>query len=163
MNKEELLKAIEQKRQAIWPTDTGKMDPATVPNNLEQGWLNALRWMENFINTLTTEQPSEDLEKEIDRVIKEVVTPETLRDYIMGFIAGAQWQKNQTINKACEWLNKNVVEYHPRKGELRPIVNINAFREAMGKEDEPNRVNIEPPSFEESQGEFNSYNVALNG
>ncbi len=23
--------------------------------------------------------------------------------------------------------------------------------------------NIEPPSFEESQGEFNSYNVALNG
>lgn len=49
---------------------------------------------------------------------------------------GANWQKQQTINKACVWLNKNVVEYHPRKGELRPIVNSNAFREAMEKEDE---------------------------
>lgn len=41
------------------------------------------------------------------------------------------WQKQRTIDKACEWLNKNVVEYHPRKCELRPIINTNAFREAM--------------------------------
>jgi hypothetical protein len=52
------------------------------------------------------------------------------------FKRGAQWQKEQTINKASQWLNENVVEYHPRTGKLRPIVNINAFREAMEKEDE---------------------------
>ena len=57
MNKEELLKAIEQKQQEVWPTDTGEMAPATVPNNLEQGWLNALTWMEDFINSL----PADDI------------------------------------------------------------------------------------------------------
>ena len=45
-----------------------------------------------------------------------------------------QWQKKRDIEKACEWLNKNVVEYHSRTGELRPIVNINAFREAIENE-----------------------------
>ena len=90
----------------------------------------------HFINSLPEDQPNEDLEKEIDRVVKEVVTPEVLQDYIAGFKAGAQWQKEQLINKACEWLNKNVVEYHPRTGTLKPVVNLNAFREAMEKEDE---------------------------
>ena len=58
-------------------------------------------------------------------------TYEQMQDIARHF---AYWQKHQTIKKACEWLNKNVVEYHPRKGELRPIVNTNAFREAMENE-----------------------------
>ncbi len=69
MDKEELLKAIEQKRQAIRPTDTGEMKTGTVPNKiyyLEQGWLNALKWMEDLINSLPTE-PNEDLNIDVDR------------------------------------------------------------------------------------------------
>lgn len=54
------------------------------------------------LNSLPAEQPSNDLEKEIDRVIKEVVTPETLQDYIMGFKAGAQWQKEQMMKSAID-------------------------------------------------------------
>lgn len=91
-------------------------------------------------------QPSEDLEKAAKEYVKEnCILPEDCNDgnnpyyeecTAAVFKDGAQWQKEQTIKKACEWLNKNVVEYHPRKGELRPIVNINAFREAMKKEDE---------------------------
>ena len=63
MNKEELLKAIEQKRQAIRPTDTGEMKTGTVPNKiyyLKQGWLNALKWMEDLIDSI----PLEVAEKE---------------------------------------------------------------------------------------------------
>lgn len=69
MNKEELLKAIDQKQQAIRPTDTGEMTTGTVPNNiyyLEQGWLNALKWMKDLIVSIPTE-PSEDLDIDVDR------------------------------------------------------------------------------------------------
>ena len=86
-----------------------------------------------FINSLPAEQPSEEL-----MVVAQSYTEKgsQCQEEMDAFIAGAQWQKEQTINKACQWLNDNVVEYHPRKGELRPVVNINAFREAMEKEDE---------------------------
>lgn len=94
-----------------------------------------------YIDIISTEQPSEDLEKAAKEYVKEnAIIPEDCHDcevpmYLMEsatiFKDGALWQKEQIINKACEWLNKNVVEYHPRKGQLRPIVNINAFREAM--------------------------------
>ena len=131
-------------------------------DEFEQGFNNALDCISNFLISLPAEQPSEELE-EAANIYANKQGLELKPFARRFFIAGANWQREQTINKASQWLNENVVEYHPRKGELRPIVNINAFREAMGKEDEPNIVNIEPPSFEESQGEFNSYNVALNG
>lgn len=90
-----------------------------------------------YINSLPAEQQSEELEEEIKRKYKSnnalMMPIEDFRKIIIHF---TDWQKQRTINKACEWLNKNVVEYHPRKGELRPIVNINSFREAMEKEDE---------------------------
>lgn len=100
--------------------------------------------LDNFINSLPAEQASEELEEEIDSYLttnrqyaggdeEDLWGDDCIRDAIKH---GTKWQKEQTINKACEWLNKNVVEYHPRKGELRPIVNINAFRDAMEKEGE---------------------------
>lgn len=112
MNKEELLKAIEQKRQEIWPTDTHEMAPATVPNNLEQGWLNALTWMEKYINSLPTEQPSEEL-VDAARNIRDTLylkegkrdeygNPYFLQDTLLkAFIAGADWQKEQMMKGFC--------------------------------------------------------------
>lgn len=301
MDKEELLRSIKQKQQEIRPTDTGEMKPATVPNNLELGWLNALKWMEDLIKSLPFEEsskqlcwndmteeeksdfffdlshqkikqlseelkdlPSGDYKDGVIYVLEEELIPfinslpakqdktkstnfevaesekysfvtgqflecrasfnefkednsywleyvgndnyigrsdnilnqkfhitprqlftlftqehcpkeeiniptecgkyvdncgecevlsseeleflttsleetigtsphsrETILDYLK---QAAQWQKEQTINKACEWLNENVVEYHPRTGKLRPIVNTNAFREAMDEQ-----------------------------
>lgn len=83
------------------------------------------RQLLSFINSLPAE-PSKDLKEAAEEYSGKSAHP--LNN---AFIAGAQWQKERDINKACEWLNKNVVEYHPRTGKLRPIVNINAFREAM--------------------------------
>lgn len=123
MNKEELLKAIEQKRQAIWPTYTGEMAPATVPTDLEQGWLNALKWMENLINSLPAGQPNNDVEEEINDYFEkhlEICNDNTLKcggeefdmyDLLNVIDYFTTWQKNQTINKACEWLQKHMNDY----------------------------------------------------
>jgi len=98
-----------------------------------------------YINSLPAEHPSEESIKDLIQKAEELygvkdksfpLSEFPKEEKRQAFIKGAQWQKGQIINKACEWLNKNMVEYHPRKGELRPIVNINAFREAMEKEDE---------------------------
>lgn len=101
----------------------------------------------HFIDSLPAEQPSEDLEKAAkdfveknspytDEFMLDNEVEEAYKIAELTFKRGAQWQKEQIINKASQWLNENVVEYHPRTGKLRPIVNINAFREAMEKEDE---------------------------
>jgi len=103
-----------------------------------------------YLNSIPVEkQPSVDLENAATALTNEIVGELNAGDYTdhsghnahwhsfkEGVVAGAQWQKEQTINKACEWLNKNVVEYHPRTGKLRPVVNINAFREAMENQNE---------------------------
>lgn len=97
-----------------------------------------------YIKSLPAEQPSEELVEAFDEVLpnpnwyisNDGEDAYNVKQMEEMFCAGAQWQKDKLLNKACKWLNKNVVEYHPRKGELRPIVNINAFREAMEKEDE---------------------------
>ena len=85
-----------------------------------------------FINSLSSEKPSEELEYIATSLEETIGTSPHSRETIISYLQqAAQWQKEQMINKACKWLNENIVEYHPRKGELRPIVNINAFREAM--------------------------------
>ena len=108
MNKEELLKAIEQKRQAIWPTDTGEMTPATVPNNLEQGWLHALKRMKDLNNSLPSEQPSEDFKEEFNNfcIHGDIRNPnfegpfgyDDIRKTAIHF---AQWQKEQMMKGLC--------------------------------------------------------------
>jgi len=91
--------------------------------------------------TQDEKQPNEDLEREIKlyQLRNPVINHQekSLNDLVKRVaIYFTQWQKEQTINKASQWLNENVVEYHPRTGKLRPVVNINAFREAMEKQNE---------------------------
>ena len=38
---------------------------------------------------------------------------------------------NVFIEKACDWLKTNVTYTHPRTGETKCVVNLNAFRDAM--------------------------------
>ena len=116
----------------------------TIPYDMDA--LKGIYMIETFVKSLPSEQPSEGLEEAATALTNEIVGELNAGDYTdhsghnahwhsfkEGVVAGANWQKEQTINKACGWLNKNVVEYHPRTGKLRPVVNINAFREAMEK------------------------------
>lgn len=43
----------------------------------------------------------------------------------------AAWKEEQMIEKAVEWLKKNLTYIHPRKGTEECIVNISKFKEAM--------------------------------
>jgi len=111
-DKELLLKAIEQKRQEVRLTDTGEMKPATVPNNLELGWLNALAWMKKYIDSLPAEEEQSSNDSKDPR--NDSYHSETLYTYEqINILANnrAQWQKEQTINKACEWLQHNAEKY----------------------------------------------------
>ena len=64
--KEQIKAEIERRRQLIWPRNTGEMDVVDTPKPLEQGWLNALKWMENIIDTMPDESVTDynDLERE---------------------------------------------------------------------------------------------------
>lgn len=48
-----------------------------------------------------------------------------------GFKAGAKWQKERMINKACKWLKEHATFMHPRKQRPVCMINLNVFREAM--------------------------------
>ena len=68
--------------------------------------------IESFINSLPVEHQSEDLEEEIKRKYESniglMMPIEDFRKLILHFV---NWQKNQTINKACEWLQKHINDY----------------------------------------------------
>lgn len=58
IDKHMLKSKIEERRQLIWPKNTGRMDIVDVPKPLEQGWLNALKWVDNLIEGL--DKPDEE-------------------------------------------------------------------------------------------------------
>ena len=64
IDKDALVAEIEERRQLIFPKNTGEMKVADVPKPLEQGWINALSWIKKTINTLEVKEV--DLEKEIE-------------------------------------------------------------------------------------------------
>lgn len=70
--------------------------------------------VEISVNSLPAEQADEELEKLIQDLTnkypinKDSVPEQSLNDYYQGLrfgvLQGVRWQKEQTINKACEWL-----------------------------------------------------------
>lgn len=47
------------------------------------------------------------------------------------YFAGSENTRKKFIEKACEWLKNNVTYTHPRTGETKCVVNLNAFIDAM--------------------------------
>ena len=48
-----------------------------------------------------------------------------------GFFLGAKSEREEMIDKFCEWVKKNVTYTHPRKGTEECIINLSKFKEAM--------------------------------
>jgi hypothetical protein len=44
---------------------------------------------------------------------------------------GLNVNNDTVIEKACNWLKDNVIYPHPRTGEAKCVINLNAFRNAM--------------------------------
>lgn len=110
-------------------------DKDLINSSLYEGRKQVCQMLLDFINSLPSEKSSEDLEYLATSLEETIGTSPHSRETIISYLQQtAQWQKEKDIDKVCEWLNKNVVEYHPRTGELKPVVNLNAFREAMEDE-----------------------------
>ena len=64
----------------------------------------------SFIDSLPEEPVSEDLEEASDeytsKVIERTDIPILGKEVAVAFKAGAEWQKEKTVNKVCEWMFK---------------------------------------------------------
>ena len=62
-----------------------------------------------FINSLPEEPVSEDLEEAANNYAELLPQGRIAKKYCkIDFKAGARWQKDKTISKACEWLQRNI-------------------------------------------------------
>ena len=59
IDKDVLVAEIAKQKQLIWPSNTGEMQVVSTPSKGEQGWLNALSWMNKTIDTLEVIDPYE--------------------------------------------------------------------------------------------------------
>lgn len=97
--------------------------PKAIPSGMRQRDVLNIRkgvllTLKAFINSLPAEQPSEDLEKASYHAAMELMnntnfTPKTILGQFISmlqglFKSGADWQKEQLINKTCEWLKENI-------------------------------------------------------
>lgn len=104
--------------------------------------------LSKFINSLPAEQPSKDLEEEINDYFErhfEICNDNTLKcggeefgtyellDVIEHF---THWQKEQTIKKAYNWLNDNFYQYGEDGRDNNGCSILYDFKNAMEKEDE---------------------------
>ena len=69
----------------------------------------ALKSVIDFINSFPSELPSKELEYFATSLEETIGTSPHSRETIISYLQqAAQWQKEQLINKACEWLVNNV-------------------------------------------------------
>ena len=59
---EKLIAEIEKRKYEVFPTDDGKIRVCATPNQIQSGWLNALKWVRDTIASLQQEQPEVDLD-----------------------------------------------------------------------------------------------------
>ena len=120
-DKVQLIKEeIEKKRQLIWPTNTGEMKVVDTPNQLIQGWLNCLKWIEDFIDSIP-EPASEDLEKAAQEYaenhFQDFIETEDDPGYWcsrFGFIAGAEWQHGKDFDDLLQSEMKFPKEFYEK-------------------------------------------------
>lgn len=63
IDKDAVVTMVEERRQLIRPKNDSKVRVADVPTHIEQGWLNALTWVRDSINSLEVKEV--DLKKEL--------------------------------------------------------------------------------------------------
>ena len=94
---------------------------AEIPYH-ENAW-SVLNKLKEFINSLSAGQLNDDVEEEVNDYFEkhlEICNDGTLKcggeefdtyDLLNVIDYFTTWQKNQTINKACEWLQKHMNDY----------------------------------------------------
>ena len=101
---------------------------AEIPYH-ENAW-SVLNKLKEFINSLPAGQLNDDVEEEVNNYFEkhlEICNDGTLKcggkefdtyDLLSVLDYFITWQKNQTINKACEWLQKHMNDYIVRGRDI---------------------------------------------
>ena len=124
IDKTAVVAEIERRMQELRPTNTHKMQVGEKMDGDVLMWLNALTWVKKVIDTLEVKEiykqsPTKDLKTAAGNyAFTQSEEDEVLKYY--AFIAGAQWQKEQMIDKAFKYINyqlnlPNDFEQHFRK------------------------------------------------
>jgi transcriptional regulator with XRE-family HTH domain len=92
-----------------------------------------------YINSLPTEQPSEDLKKAAEEYasMSQIAYKGIHCTYVddqHAFIAGADWQKERVIEKAYDWLNDNFFKYGEDGTDNNGCSILYDFKKAMEDE-----------------------------
>lgn len=131
-DKERILAFIEKRIK--WNEDWMKRDPK--PSDI--GRIEEAKCIRRFIDSQPAQEEdpvSEDLEKVADQYSQGIESDYTndmfdRGDIYEAVIYGAQWQKQQIIQKACKWLDGNTSPYFTIiKNPGLAKVNINFFND----------------------------------
>jgi hypothetical protein len=63
-----------------------------------------------YINSFQEDPVNENLEKAAVNAFKQIVDSDK-NNFLEIFKAGSEWQKQQTISKACKWIDENAAKY----------------------------------------------------
>ena len=106
-------------------------------SEFDEGRISAFEDMIVYINSLEEEPISNDLEEAAHSYVDTTIEwfdSEGNPCCYPAFIAGAQWQKKQLIDKACEWLKSYRQDTPDGTGYIPGIINdetIEEFKHAM--------------------------------
>ena len=106
-------------------------------SEFDEGRISAFEDMIVYINSLEEEPISNDLEEAAHSYVDTTIEwfdSEGNPCCYPAFIAGAQWQKKQLIDKACEWLKSYRQDTPDGTGYIPGIINdetIEDFKQAM--------------------------------
>jgi len=130
IDKDAVVAEIER-RISILAGGTGHPEVVKRVDGIIKGYKSILFFLDSL------EVKEVDLDKEIDRELEtrwrgEYLYTQKFRESAKHFYElGLNANNNSVIEKACEWLKNNVVYTHPRTGETKCVVNLNAFIDAM--------------------------------
>lgn len=68
IDSDKLIAKIGERKYEVFPTGDGKVRVCSTPNQIQSGWLNALKWVCETITSLQQEQPEVDLEKFTEKI-----------------------------------------------------------------------------------------------
>lgn len=101
------------------------------------GRITELQGIKDFIDTLEVKEVEEEaVSNDLEEAAKNhksaihIVSPQWTSEVEKAFKAGAEWQKEQIIDKACEWLEEHLLDFWSQR-----ITNtdyfIEDFKQAM--------------------------------
>jgi len=148
---DKLVTEIKKQRHLIYPKNTGEMRKCDTPSPLEQGWLNALKWMEGLIDSMQKEAKNEAKIK-VEQIMAEVdakfhckshwksgIDPSTWKEVGVAYdpqqlIAFArhfaEWQKHRMIEQSCYYIRANMAILDVKNNDCMPEW-LDKYKKAM--------------------------------